>query len=235
MIKQTRGALNFLIASYKAILKHAVVVAAVASVAVISDANVKTYDLSNDLTFNSASVSIIDDNDGTDTTINKTLNPNYDGTRDIYSLVVQKGNMKFTNGGKLNVTQQLVLSGGSLDASNTDIVTKLLVMNNIQNSATPTYTTATFGNLRVTGLGATQNVILKADNLYIDRQVVSSFDTVETKNLYVGLNGSDNYNDPQYIIGSANFTNLKAENAIFSSEFGLAEVRGVLLIMMVIL
>lgn len=47
--------------------------------------------------------------------------------------------MKFTNGGKLNVTQQVVLSGGFLDESNTDIVTALLFMNNIQNSATPTY------------------------------------------------------------------------------------------------
>lgn len=47
--------------------------------------------------------------------------------------------MKFTNGGKLNVTQQVVLSGGFLDESNTDIVTALLFMNNIQNSAIPTY------------------------------------------------------------------------------------------------
>lgn len=47
--------------------------------------------------------------------------------------------MKFTNGGKLNVTQQVVLSGGSLDESNTDIVTALLFMKNIQNSAIPTY------------------------------------------------------------------------------------------------
>ena len=228
MIKQTRGALKFLIASYKAILKHAVVVAAVASAAFVSAANAKTYDLSTDSTFNSASVSIIDDNDGTDTTITKTLNPNYDGTRDIYSLVVQSGNMKFTNGGKLNVTQQVVLSGGSLDASNTNIVTPLLFMNNIQNSATPTYTTATFGNLRITAGAATQNVILKADNLYIDRQVVTSFDTVETKNLYVGLNGSDNFGDPTFSYGSANFKNLKAENAVFTSQFGLAEVRGVI-------
>ena len=90
MIKQTRGALNFLIASYKAILKHAVVVAAVASAAFVSAANAKTYDLSDDSTFNSALVSIIDENDGTDTIINKTINPNYTGTRDIYSLVVQK-------------------------------------------------------------------------------------------------------------------------------------------------
>ena len=139
MIKQTRCALSFLIASYKAILKHAVVVAAVASAAVVSVANAKTYDLSDDSTFNSALVSIIDENDGTDTIINKTINPNYTGTRDIYSLVVKKGNMKFTNGGKLNVTQQVVLSCGSLDESNTDIVTALLFMNNIQNSATPTY------------------------------------------------------------------------------------------------
>ena len=136
MIKQTRGALSFLIASYKAILKHSVVFAAVASVAVVSVANAKTYDLSDDSTFNSALVSIIDEND---TIINKTINPNYTGTRDIYSLVVKKGNMKFTNGGKLNVTKQVVLSGGSLDESNTDIVTALLFMNNIQNSATPTY------------------------------------------------------------------------------------------------
>lgn len=87
MIKQTRGALSFLIASYKAILKHSVVFA---SVAVVSVANAKTYDLSDDSTFNSALVSIIDENDGTDTIINKTINPNYTGTRDIYSLVVQK-------------------------------------------------------------------------------------------------------------------------------------------------
>lgn len=133
MIKQTRGALSFLIASYKAILKHSVVFAAVVSAAiVVSVANAKTYDLSDDSTFNSALVSIIDENDGTDTIINKTINPNYTGTRDIYSLVVKKGNMKFTNGGKLNVTQQVVLSGGSLDESNTDIVTALLFMNNIQ-------------------------------------------------------------------------------------------------------
>ena len=89
MIKQTRCALSFLIASYKAILKHSVVFAAVAS-AVVSVANAKTYDLSDDSTFNSALVSIIDENDGTDTIINKTINPNYTGTRDIYSLVVQK-------------------------------------------------------------------------------------------------------------------------------------------------
>ena len=179
MIKQTRGALNFLIASYKAILKHVVVVAAVASAAVVSVANAKTYDLSDDSTFNSASVSIIDDNDGTDTIITKTLNPNYSGTRDIYSLAVQKGNMKFTNGGKLNITQQLVLSGGSLDASNTDIVTRILLMNNYQTSSTPTYTTATFGNLRITDVAGSVDVKLKADNLYIDRQVISNFETVE--------------------------------------------------------
>lgn len=48
MIKQTRGALSFLIASYKAILKHSVVFAAVASAAIVSVANAKTYDLSDD-------------------------------------------------------------------------------------------------------------------------------------------------------------------------------------------
>lgn len=49
MIKQTRGALSFLIASYKAILKHSVVFAAVVSAAiVVSVANAKTYDLSDD-------------------------------------------------------------------------------------------------------------------------------------------------------------------------------------------
>lgn len=92
MIKQTRGALSFLIAFYKVILKHSVVFAAVASATtvVVSVANAKTYDLSDDSTFNSALVSIIDENDGTDTIINKTINPNYTGTRDIYSLVVQK-------------------------------------------------------------------------------------------------------------------------------------------------
>ena len=61
-----------------------------AATVVVSVANAKTYDLSDDSTFNSALVSIIDENDGTDTIINKTINPNYTGTRDIYSLVVQK-------------------------------------------------------------------------------------------------------------------------------------------------
>lgn len=55
--------LSFLIASYKAILKHSVVFVAVASAAtvVVSVANAKTYDLSDDSTFNSALVSIIDE------------------------------------------------------------------------------------------------------------------------------------------------------------------------------
>ena len=48
MIKQTRCALSFLIASYKAILKHSVVFAAVALEAVVSAANAKHYDLSDD-------------------------------------------------------------------------------------------------------------------------------------------------------------------------------------------
>ena len=73
MIKQTRGALNFLIASYKAILKHAVVVAAVASAAVISVANAKTYDLSDDNGYFSQDQNglkqIIDDANDADTTI----------------------------------------------------------------------------------------------------------------------------------------------------------------------
>lgn len=47
--------------------------------------------------------------------------------------------MKFTNGGKLNVTQQVVLSGGSLDESNTDIVTVSSIYEQYPNSATPTY------------------------------------------------------------------------------------------------
>lgn len=89
MIKQTRGALNFLIASYKAVLKHAVLAVALTSAAAVSSANAKTYDLSDDNNYYTLDQNlnflkeITDDDDGTDTTITKTLNPNYDGQRTI--------------------------------------------------------------------------------------------------------------------------------------------------------
>ena len=106
MIKQTRGALNFLIASYKAILKHAVVVAAVASVAVISVANAKTYDLSDDNgyyeienLYDSATNQYIDRRvidskwGNTETLITKTKDPNYDGVRNLYEITNHDGDI----------------------------------------------------------------------------------------------------------------------------------------------
>ena len=71
-------------------------------------------------------------------------------------------------------------------------------------------------------------VKVKDDNISIDREAGAYFDTLDTKNLYVGLNGSDSYDDEIHVIGSSYFKNLKADNAIFSSEFGLAQVRGVI-------
>ncbi|MDY5995363.1 MAG: hypothetical protein SPJ14_09055 [Succinivibrio sp.] len=142
MIKQTRGALNFLIASYKAILKHAVVVAAVASVAVISVANAKTYDLSDDNgyyeienLYDSATNQYIDRRvidskwGNTETLITKTKDPNYDGVRNLYEITNHDGDIRFTNGGKLNV-ETINVDGGNFYASDTDIVAKIVLLNN---------------------------------------------------------------------------------------------------------
>ncbi len=142
MIKQTRGALNFLIASYKAILKHAVVVAAVASVAVISVANAKTYDLSDDNgyyeienLYDSATNQYIDRRvidskwGNTETLITKTKDPNYDGVRNLYEITNHDGDIRFTNGGTLNV-ETINVDGGNFYASDTDIVAKIVLLNN---------------------------------------------------------------------------------------------------------
>ena len=142
MIKQTLGALNFLIASYKAILKHAVVVAAVASVAVISVANAKTYDLSDDNgyyeienLYDSATNQYIDRRvidskwGNTETLITKTKDPNYDGVRNLYEITNHDGDIRFTNGGTLNV-ETINVDGGNFYASDTDIVAKIVLLNN---------------------------------------------------------------------------------------------------------
>ena len=231
MIKQTRGALNFLIASYKAILKHAVVVAAVASAAVVSAANAKTYDLSDDSYFPGYLPVIVDDNDGSDTTITRTKDPNYDSQRYVYTLDVNKGNMTFTNGGKLYVGERLKLSGGNLDARDTDIVSATVYLNKVKGAPSDPDSTAYFGDLRILQMGGSQNVSIKADNIYLDRQSLSTFEKIDTKNLFVGLTGTDS----GYSSSSTTYTsthsyvlNLKADLACYSSQFGLADVRGII-------
>lgn len=67
-MKQTRGAINLLIASYKGVLKNALI-ASMATITLSGAANAKTIDLSDDTYFTSSSVDITDDRDGSDTLI----------------------------------------------------------------------------------------------------------------------------------------------------------------------
>ena len=231
MIKQTRGALNFLIASYKAILKHAVVVAAVASAAVVSVANAKTYDLSDDNGYYTPDQKthffkeIADDNDGSDTTITKTLDPNYDGTRDVDYLKNRQGNMTFKDGGKLNVNLSLVLEGGTFDASNTSIVATYLNTNSHDDE---TMRDVIFGDLRITSLlvSGTGYVRIKANNLYLDKNTITYACYVDTNNFYVGATGEGTGNPDHYALSVVE--NLKANNAYYSSSFDNSKVVGII-------
>ncbi len=238
MIKQTRGALNFLIASYKAILKHAVLATALSSVAMVSIANAKTYDLSDDNGYyeieqfydfdskQNLDQRVIDGGWGnTDTHITKTNDPNYDGVRNLYRIINNDGNMIFTNGGNLNV-DTIFVQGGNLDASNTDIVAKSVFLDNNQALFDESYTNAKFGNLRVTSSASSHYVHIKADNVYLDKEGLYYFHDLETQNLYAGYTGVDK--DPSAIFTEVGISNLKAENTYLSSPFGCSTVVGMI-------
>lgn len=230
MIKQTRGALNFLIASYKAILKHAVVVAAVSASAFVSAANAKTYDLSDDNGYYTPDQKtkffkeIADDNDGTDTTITKTLDPNYDGTRTVDYLRNRQGNMVFKDGGNLNVNLSLVLEGGTFDASKTSIVATYINTNSHDDES---MRDVIFGDLRITSLLAsgTGYVRIKANNLYLDKNSITYASYIDTNNFYVGTTGDGTGNPDQYALSVVE--NLKANNAYYSSSFDNSRVIGI--------
>lgn len=203
MIKQTRGALSFLIASYKAILKHSVVFAAVAS-AVVSVANAKTIDLSDDTYFTSASVDIADDRDGSDTLVTIT-DPNFNGTRTVGEIYNSNGNMSFDNGGKIN-SQSVALAGGTFDATGTSITANIL---NITDKY-PRYAPAIFEDLTVTDQVNASKGSFKAKNLVLDQGSRASIDQVAADNLTIGsaMTASTNPEGTIANIGNADFNNL---------------------------
>ncbi len=228
MIKQTRGALNFLIASYKAILKHAVVVTTFASVSAFSSVNAATYNLGSDTQYykldrDSYWKEIADDNDGSDTIINN--DPYYGDVREINFIRNYQGNMKFTNGGNLSVIGGIYLFGESFDASNTYIIANYIQDSSSSTSSKPII----FGDLRLRLWGLVQGSPLKADSLTLDRQSVSYLKSVETKDLYIGHPESyDVSNDTNIVPTKAYIINLKADNIRYSSEFGASQVIGVI-------
>ena len=228
MIKQTRGALNFLIASYKAILKHAVVVTTFASVSAFSSVNAATYNLGSDTQYykldrDSYWKEIADDNDGSDTIINN--DPYYGDVREINFIRNYQGNMKFTNGGNLSVIGGIYLFGESFNASNTYIIANYIQDSSSSTSSKPII----FGDLRLRLWGLVQGSPLKADSLTLDRQSVSYLKSVETKDLYIGHPESyDVSNDTNIVPTKAYIINLKADNIRYSSEFGASQVIGVI-------
>lgn len=142
-MKQTRGAINFLIASYKGVLKNALI-ASMATVALSGVANAKTIDLSDDAYFTSSSVDITDDRDGSDTLITIT-DSNFNDTRTVGQIYNSNGNMSFDKGGKIK-TQSVALADGKFDATNTTIASNFV---NIKDKYSHN-NLAKFGDLTVT-------------------------------------------------------------------------------------
>ena len=218
MIKQTRGALNFLIASYKAILKHAVLATALSSVAMVFTANAKTYDLSDDNGYYSLSLGgkkqIIDDANDTDVTINKIANPNFNDYRDLDLLQNNNSYMSFVNGGKLNVSK-IYLFGGNFDASGTEINAPMItIADKYHNSS------AKFGDLTVSrGLDA-RDASIQANNVYLDKSAIASIYSLTAEKLQID-NFSTKNSDLQYT-GTINIENLNVKNSFFSSSFDAA-------------
>ena len=118
----------------------------------------------------------------TETLITKTKDPNYDGVRNLYEITNHDGDIRFTNGGKLNV-ETINVDGGNFYASDTDIVAKIVLLNNNWGVSDGSYTNATLGNLRITGGAMSYYVKVKDDNISIDREAGAYFDTLDTKNL----------------------------------------------------
>lgn len=202
-MKQTRGAINFLIASYKGVLKNALI-ASMATVALSGSANAKTIDLSDDAYFTSSSVDITDDRDGSDTLVTIT-DSNFNDTRTVGKIYNSNGNMSFDKGGK--ITAQLVaLSGGTFDATGTSITANFL---NISDKY-PRYAPAIFEDLTVTDQVNASKGSLKAKNFVLDQGSRSSIDQVTADNLTIGsaMTASTNPEGTIANIGNADFKNL---------------------------
>ena len=202
-MKQTRGAINLLIASYKGVLKNALI-ASMATVALSGVANAKTIDLSDDTYFTSASVDIADDRDGSDTLVTIT-DPNFNGTRTVGEIYNSNGNMSFDNGGKIN-TQSVALAGGTFDATGTSITANIL---NITDKY-PRYAPAIFEDLTVTDQVNASKGSFKAKNLVLDQGSRASIDQVAADNLTIGsaMTASTNPEGTIANIGNADFNNL---------------------------
>lgn len=202
-MKQTRGAINLLIASYKGVLKNALI-ASMATVALSGAANAKTIDLSDDTYFTSASVDIADDRDGSDTLVTIT-DPNFNGTRTVGEIYNSNGNMSFDNGGKIN-TQSVALAGGTFDATGTSITANFL---NITDKY-PRYAPAIFEDLTVTNQVNASKGSFKAKNLVLDQGSRASIDQVAADNLTIGsaMTASTNPEGTIANIGNADFNNL---------------------------
>mgnify|MGYP002724757586 CR=1 FL=1 len=202
-MKQTRGAINLLIASYKGVLKNALI-ASMATVALSGVANAKTIDLSDDTYFTSASVDIADDRDGSDTLVTIT-DPNFNGTRTVGEIYNSNGNMSFDNGGKIN-TQSVALAGGTFDATGTSITANIL---NISDKY-PRYAPAIFEDLTVTDQVNASKGSFKARNFVLDQGSRSSIDQIAADNLTIGsaMTASTNPEGTIANIGNADFKNL---------------------------
>lgn len=202
-MKQTRGAINLLIASYKGVLKNALI-ASMATVALSGVANAKTIDLSDDTYFTSASVDIADDRDGSDTLVTIT-DQNFNGTRTVGEIYNSNGNMSFDNGGKIN-TQSVALAGGTFDATGTSITANIL---NITDKY-PRYAPAIFEDLTVTDQVNASKGSFKAKNLVLDQGSRASIDQVAADNLTIGsaMTASTNPEGTIANIGNADFNNL---------------------------
>ena len=202
-MKQTRGAINLLIASYKGVLKNALI-ASMATVALSGAANAKTIDLSDDTYFTSASVDITDDRDGSDTLITIT-DSNFNDTRTVGEIYNSNGNMSFDKGGKINA-QSVALAGGTFDATGTSITANFL---NITDKY-PRYAPAIFEDLTVTDQVNASKGSFKAKNLVLDQGSRSSIDQVAADNLTIGsaMTASTNPEGTIANIGNADFNNL---------------------------
>lgn len=202
-MKQTRGAINLLIASYKGVLKNALI-ASMATITLSGAANAKTIDLSDDTYFTSSSVDITDDRDGSDTLITIT-DSNFNDTRTVGEIYNSNGNMSFDKGGKINA-QSVSLAGGTFDATGTSITANIL---NISDKY-PRYAPAIFEDLTVTDQVNASKGSFKAKNFVLDQGSRSSIDQIAADNLTIGsaMTASTNPEGTIANIGNVDFNNL---------------------------
>ena len=215
-MKQTRGAINFLIASYKGVLKNALI-ASMATVALSGAANAKTIDLSDDSLFSDPVLvnnNIKNDDDGSDTLVTIASNPNYNNVRNVYWLSNDQGNMTFDKGGKISAIA-VDLVDGKFEGSKTAITTKTL---NIDDKYSRN-NLAKFGDLTVSTIANADKGSIQVNKLLLDGGSSSKFDQVLAKDVQIGntsIAGSS-------IAGTTAFVEyLKADNLLVTSKFGQA-------------